>query len=270
MVTVAYPMAPPVEVRPSRLLDVATVQDGIAWLEGTGLYRAFNAMTFLGSAVFCDTNDLDLDATPEWVDGFRMAAYGGAICKTIGLDRDEEEREARRAFELGESTAVESALMDVRFSPAEDPDPMALWLAPDDLTPAGGAVTAAEGVALLEGWMARRYVGVPTLHLPVVVASGLVGSTGLTFKGDILRTGMRSKVVAGAGYDEPNVGPDGTEAADGEKWIYASGEVFVRRGDVSVVQTVDTETNDNLLLVQRGYVVSVESPVAGVKVVVPS
>ena len=153
--------------------------------------------------------------------------------------------------------------MDTRFKPS---DPAGLWDAPDDMTPGGAAVPIKEGIALLEGYSSAMYVGVPTLHVPRVVASFAFQSDGLTWDGDMIRTKLGSKVAAGAGYDFLNRGPDGTGAAAGEKWLYATGEVVVRRGPAIVRQAMAHNDNEVFVLAERGYVVAVDSFVAAVRV----
>lgn len=274
MVTkVTAPAGPAVSLRRGSLLDTAQVVDDFKWQHTQGVFDSYNCMKFDEGAEFCGPNEKDLDQVAAWINGFRFAAYGGVVCKAIGLDEPDQLAEVTAAFTAGESTAVEQALMLTRFVESEasvpdDLDAGDLWIAPVDITPAGGAVTVKQGVALLEGFASREYVGVPTLHLPISVASLLSASDGIVQDGTHLSTHLGSKVVAGAGYDFPNTGPDGTDADDGERWLYATGEVLVMRGEVNIRQSMEYSTNEVFLLAERPYIVAVDCFAAAIRVTV--
>lgn len=270
--TVTYPVAPTTTPLKGTLLDAATVVDNFEWQTEIGLFDSFNCMKFREAAAFCGPNSKDLDQVAEWIDGFKFSAYGGLVCKGIGLDDAHMLAEATRAFEQGESAAVEAALMANRFvdsadgpDAGTDPD---LWVKPEDITPAGGAVSVKAGIALLEGFASGNYIGVPTLHVPVAVASLLLNDNGLDFQGNLLRTKWGSKVAAGAGYDFPNTDPDGADAAAGEKWLYATGEVIVIRGKTFIRQEMDRSTNEVFVLAERPYIAAVDCFTAAIKVTV--
>lgn len=268
MVTqIDYPKAPAAERRRSTLLDVASVEPGINWLDGEGLFESYNALTFGAEANFCAPNAKDLDDQGSWQDGFRFAAYGGLTCNPVGMDIEGARAGVRESFSLGESTAVERALMKYRFvANASGGAVPGEWAAPVDLTPAGGAVSPVVGVALLEGYAASVYTGVPTLHLPITVGSLWLVEAGLEATGS-LRTATGSKVVLGAGYDLPNTGPTGAAAPAGERWIYATGEVLVRQGpDMAVREAVDPVNNEVVMLAERPYIIAVDTFVAAVRV----
>ena len=262
VLTQNYPVAPAVQALKGTLLDAASVSDGIEWLDENGLFESYNCMRFEGTAEFCAPNNKDFDQAAGWVDGFRFAAYGGVSCAAIGLDQPKMLSSVREVFARGESTAVERALMATRFAA----DPTARWAAAPDLTPAGGAVDPKVGFAILEGYAASVYVGAPTLHVPRSIAALLLTTDGLVEDGNLLRTKMGAKVAAGAGYDYPNLGPTGAQAAAGEKWLYATGEVMVRRGPAEVRQAMAHTDNEVYVLGERGYVVAVDCFTAAVRV----
>jgi hypothetical protein len=268
MTTVNYPVAPTVTKRRGTLLDAATVTNQFAWLDGEALFDSYNCLSFGAQPVFCGPNAKTLDQASAWVDGVRFGAYGGITCKAVAMDVEQAKQRVQQAFEAGESTAVEAGLMEYRFV-ANDPETADLpggWAAPTDITPAAGAVKAAAGVALLEGYASRNYAGAPTLHLPVSIASLLAGVDTAVMDGNILRTKLGSKIAAGAGYDFPNTSPDGAEAAVGEKWLYATGEVVVGRSELQLREGFDQSTNDVVILAERGYVVAVDCFVAAIRV----
>lgn len=265
--TVAMPQAPAITVPGGRLLDVATVRDGIGWIDGTDLFESYNCLKFDSEAEFCNPNDKDLDQVAGWISGFRFAAYGGVTCKSVGMDMADQKAQVERAFNAGESTAVERAFLKTRFIEDADvghTDPW--WDAPVDITPAGGAVKPVVGVAMLEGFARDNYVGVPTLHVPVEIGSLLLAPLPLQPVGSELRTHLGSKVAVGGGYDYPNTGPDGTAATAGEKWIYATGEVLVLRGETQVLQSVERSNNDVVVLAERPYVGAVDCFAAAIRV----
>jgi hypothetical protein len=270
-----YPASPAPAPLRGTLLHAASVESpsGFRMVHETeALFDSFNCMRFQAETDgWCGpaTEAKEL-ASPNWTHGFRFAVQGGVQCKAIGFDMDEASAKVRKAFETGESAGVERALMRAGFidGPA-DPDGEVgdtLWDAAVDITPAGGAVVPAVGVALLEGFMADNYAGTPTLHLPRTIASLLVGVERLVFSGDTLNTKLGSKVAAGAGYDYPNLGPDGTPAAAGERWLYASGEVYINRGEVVLREGFDQSNNDVIVLVERPYMAALDCLTVAIRV----
>jgi hypothetical protein len=262
---VRYPVAPTTERRRGTLLDAATVETGIAWHDGLDLFPSYGCMKFDQTAAFCAAAAKTLDQAAGWQDGFRFAAYGGTRCKTVS--HDEGLRDGlRTAFERGESAAVEKALMTTLFKVNDATATLpGEWPAATDITPAGGAVSPKLAVALMEEHAASTYVGVPTLHLPVSVASLILAVDGAEFDGDTLRTKTGSKVAAGAGY-MPSTSPAGAAAAAGERWAYVTGEVLVMRGDVIDKDAVDTANNEIIAMVERGYIAAIDCFRAAIRV----
>jgi hypothetical protein len=245
MTMARYPVTPTVTRRKSSLLDVATVGDEFTWLDGAGLWQTFNCMTFLGSAEFCAPASKDLDDTATWTDGFRFSAYGGFTCRPIGRD-PQTDAKIRQAFENGESTAVESAFVAMRFV-ENDPDTADLpggWEAPEVIT---AVATPLAMVAAMEEYGATHYNGYPVLHLPVGIASTLMATDALLWDGDILRTKYGSKVAVGAGY-----------SLDDPEKAYVTGEVWVGRSEVIDQTSLETTTNNMVNLVERGYVAAID------------
>lgn len=266
---VARPLAPARESLIGSLLATADVREGFTSMHLQGatngrassLFESFGRMEFRRAAVFCGVNNKTFDQASAWVDGFAMAVYGGLLCNAVGLNRDEQLREASLAFDAGESIPVEAQVMDTLFSPTGG-----LFPTPTDLTPAGGAVKPKVGIAMLEGWFATRYLGAPTLHLPTVIASLAMGLDGVAFDEEVLRTKLGSKVVNGGGYDLANVSPAGVAAPAGEKWIYGTGEVIVLRGNIEPQQAFNQSNNEVTTLFERPYIVAADGPVAAVRV----
>lgn len=260
--TAMYPVTPTTTPLRGRLLDAATVSDsGFEWMDGNGLFDSYNCMNFLAEPVFCGTNSKTFGNTIAWQDGFKFGAYGGATCQAVGLDTERMNSEVERVFRAGESTAVEKALMKYRFAASANH-----WAAPTDINSAG-AVSPKVGVALLEEHAASNYVGVPTLHVPRSIGALLTSGGSVVDDGNSLRTVLGSKVAAGAGY-MPNLSPTGTANASGERWIYATGEVLVIRGPLTVQPAMAYSTNDVSVLAERPYIVAVDCYTAAVRVTV--
>ena len=267
MTQVAYPIAPPLEDRNGTLLESVEVTNGLDWLVDTaktpnapGLFESYSQMSFGSAAVLCGTNNKTFANTPGWVDGFFMAAYGGVKCNAVGggIDADE----VRRIFEMGESTAVEAGLMDKRLTNTVAQG----FAAVNDITPAGGAVKPKVAIALIEGWMSRNYVGQPLIHLPVVIGSLVMGADGVALEQNVLRTKLGAKVIVGAGYDYPNKAPAGTNETDETvRWVYGTGGIAVRRGDLDVRDAFNQSNNEVTALAERGYIVAVDGPVVAIK-----
>jgi hypothetical protein len=245
------------------LLDVASVTEGIAFLEPEGLTESYNCLRLDSVAVWpCPTvaSPKQFLSKPGWVDGIRFAVYGGINCKGPGFSMDDAQVKGRAAFEAMESVGVERALMKNRFVVGPT------WAAPPDLTPAGGAVSPAAALGLLEGDAACKYAGTPILHLPRTVASMLTTNGQISRDGNSLVTGLGSRVAAGGGYSCPNQGPGGTAPAAGEMWAYASGGVAIARGDLIVQADIDRTTNEVYVLIERPYVAAVDCYTAAVRV----
>jgi hypothetical protein len=268
MTTATYPIAPEITPLEGTLLHAATVKDGIAWLDGQDLWPSSGGMTFGAAPAFCAPNTKNLDTNSlTWVSGFLFGAYGGFTCKPVGTSLEEMESNVREAFNRGESTAVERAFMQTRFRAAAGVN-AGRWAAPVDITPAGGAQKPAVGLAMLEGHFASLYSGSPTIHMPRVIASLLLGVDGISVDGSALRTKLGSLIAAGSGYDYPNTGPTGANAAAGEKWMYASGPVFLGRSETTVRSNLNMSNNDGVVLAERAYIGATDGPVLAVRVTV--
>lgn len=261
--------ATPVPQKPvGTLLDVATVIEGIAWLDPAGMFESYNCLGAHARRVNCVHDGVPVFSggqgaetpkdfeSPSWADGMEFGVYVGIQCKGPGFDLDAALGSARDVFDAAESRGVESAVMNNMLKNGTD------------LTPAGGAVTPQQGLGLLEGAAGLGYAGVPTLHIARTVASQLTGMGMLVREGDGLRTVLGSKVAAGSGYEgDDNLGPGSSFPwTDGELWLYASGEVVVGRGEAIAQRAVDQSTNDMYALVERPYTVALDCFMAAVRV----
>lgn len=213
--------------------------EGFGYRNDLGLWLSYNGLETLTPTAMCpdpllaQTGGFKVFDTAEWQPALTFAVYGGVSCRTVGLDEADMADELRRVFEANEGKGVEQALLGNRFvahtQNANDPLDGA-WAAPINITPAS-AVSPRVAIGLLEGWFAKNYVGVPTLHMPRALGT-ILGSDVIEWRGDLAYTKMGSKIAFGGGYDET--------PQDGVMDIYATGEVFVERSSEIVVKDLMT------------------------------
>ena len=254
----------------SSVLDHATVVDksDFGLRSNEGLWASYNCLDLLVPTALCppeeDPEVVKTFGSAAWVPGFQFAFQGGVECSALGLDKADQQAEVERVFALSEGKGVERALLLNRFvaTPLVDP-PDVTWEAPVDLTPAT-AVPVEVALALLEGYAAANYAGVPTIHMPRAAAS-LLGER-IVWEGDKAYTLLGSKVAMGGGYD------DADETVVGDWDLYATGEVYVERSESVGVQSYvlpgdgsnDRGFDDNtvLSLAERMFRVGVDCFVA--------
>ena len=120
----------------------------------------------------------------------------------------------------------------------------------------GSAVDAATGLGILEAALADCYNGVGVIHVPVKLLPTLQAWGLVVAQNGKLRTLNGNLVAAGGGY--PGTSPSGVAPATGEAWMYATGAVFMYRGDVQVpsdrVSSVNRTTNTREMIAERTYV----------------
>lgn len=208
----------------SSVLDHATVEtSGSFGLNASeGLWPSYNCLDTLVPTELCpDPVQTKQFSQAEWIPSFDFAVYGGVYCTVVGLDQSDMQNEVRRVFALNEGKGVERALAATRFVADNQTEPR--WDAPTDLTP-GTAITPAVALALLEGYAAAHYAGMPTIHMPRAAASIL--NERIVWEGDKAYTRAGSKVAFGGGYDS-------LDAPASLEWdMYATGEVYVERSDM--------------------------------------
>lgn len=253
------------------LLDHATIVEGIANQQPKGMGLSYNCLdTAVPTALCPDPTEAKDFEGPAVVEGIQFAVYGGLVCKPFGFDEETGLREIERVFRLKESRGVERALMESRFVLGPDDDPGvgvdSRWPAATDITPTGGAVAPKVALALLEGYAASVYSGMPTLHIPYTIGSLLGSERSIESQGGKFYTILGSKAAIGAGYEYPSNGPDGTAPADGELWMYATGEVVVARSAIKSNSQMDRTSNDVYALAERSYIAAIDCFAAAVRV----
>jgi hypothetical protein len=289
-----YPAAPVPEPIEGSLLNIVTPGGLGEYLYGQGLFDSYNCLVTgtrtannCGPSGTLGTDSKFEDApSPQWMDGLRFTAYGTTVCKLS--DPAEQKSGTERAYTVAESRVIEAALMSDVFvaSAGGDPDFPGVWDAAEDLTPAAATtgVEATKGLGILESHLAANYAGKGIIHMPRLVATLLLRLGALHMEGGVLYTGLGTPVAAGAGYDYPNTGPDGNEAAEDTKWIYATGLVIIERQRLDTHDAFNIynqsavpldpnyipglQPNDNVILTEGTYVVAVDCYKSAINVAV--
>ena len=235
---------PAIEALKSSVLDHATVvtNENFGLRNNHGLWMSYNCLDLLVPTPLCPEPLADVDyktfVNGGWNPGFEFAVHGGVQCLAVGLDKADQESEVKRVFALSEGKGVERALKETRFTesdPSGDPHPtLAAWDAPVDLSAVQGTTPPLlVSLALLEGYAATQYAGVPTIHMPRAAALILFALGALVERDGKFYTKTGAKVAAGGGYD--------TEEAphpNGQFTLYATGEVYVERSDTLDFSTI--------------------------------
>jgi hypothetical protein len=209
------------------------------------------------------TPTLDPEPPPEAQQALPFVVVGGYNCKASSRDPEEAELRARLALAGGEERAVEKALMSgVGSQPAQ-------FSVATTIGPVAGTGLV-EAFRLLEAALGEFHHSRGTIHLPRSLAVEGKREPLFMREGQHLETCLGTYVACGSGYETPNRAPDGTPAAPGELFIYATGRPTIRRGEVFVQPDADhylnKGNNDFVILAQRDYLVSFDGPVFAVLV----
>lgn len=175
---------------------------------------------------------------------------------------------AANALAQGESWHVErsfwTGLADGRVvvfphlaADTEVVDPQSIELqSPASVVITGGAVDVATALGLLESALADCYNGVGVIHMPVKALPTFQAHGLVVPQNGKLRTLNGNLVAVGGGY--PGTSPSGVTTAADEAWIYATGAVFMYRGDVQIpsdkVSSINRTTNTREMIAERTYV----------------
>jgi hypothetical protein len=158
--------------------------------------------------------------------------------------------------------AREQYWVETQFAQAElsDDNPSGLSV---QVLAGGTALPLAAALGALEQEIAAQYGGIGVIHLP--------RHTGAAAQGFIrfrrppgtpppetvpLHTGLDNLLAFGAGYS--GAGPDGTDAPDGQAWLYATGPVTVWRSDVQARTDFDARRNLRTALAERAYLITAD------------
>lgn len=167
---------------------------------------------------------------------------------TMALTPEKVQERAQQAIDLILQKAVEQELwtgeIAKKLTVADNQNRYLASSEAVDLTPtAGTGVKVGFGQALLEGALGKRTV---FGHSGVIHAPRALGDTLKTVL-DVkdyttLTTPLNNNVVAGSGY--PGTGPNGTAPAGNLYWMYATGPVTVRVGELQYTQLTPNHAVD--------------------------
>jgi hypothetical protein len=216
---------------------------------------------------------------PDTFDAEPITIYAGVECDLLGFSYEEAAARARDALRLGRSKSLEQWVWN-----------NILTLRATDITPAAGAVSWPEALALLEGMMAMESGARGVIHAPAA-ASALLDFHNLVERcgacegtqGSVT-TGLGNCVVLAAGYQanngprdpgdpvaDPPVPPGDLEPAPaGELWLYASGPVLVREDTPSVYPDTEGAAFDRancatMAVAEQTFLVLVDCPVLAIR-----
>lgn len=202
------------------------------------------------------------EGTLSTVLGVPFVVYSTFICGTAGYTPEELQQFGVEALEAVEQTIVEQIFSTGDFAQAPS-----LANNPDVITVTGAGTTITDVLSELEtalycgfgGGLPYGFAGY--IHAPIAVLNYLRQEHLVEFDGRRWRTAMGTIISAGCYANED---PDGVEGADGEFWMYATGQTVVWRTPdnalfVSPVEgSLDRTTNQQRMLVEREYVVTFE------------
>lgn len=200
--------------------------------------------------------------------------YAWIDCGFVGMSPDELLQRTRTALDAGASYAVERVFWSGAYTLGAGSVSPHLAANTPIIEVSGGSTTYLQtaatvitgshdvvgGIAALESAMASCYMGTPFIHVPRAVTPYLASNHLLKDVSGprLLTMGNESVIVPGAGYI--NTGPDGTPAAAGTAWLYATGKVKYYEGETietarDPAEMLIRSTNDTVLILERRYVV---------------
>lgn len=238
-------------------------------------YEPFSCDKSQAVGDYCETPAPAPKVVAEGVDlvnGTPFTIFDGFNCKVVGRSEADIMERARQALALGERRAVEEAYWT--GSQGNRPrlaDPSAVVLNAVPAPAVADALAPVAGLAALENYLGGNYGGTGIIH-GARGTSALFARESLAYPdGTVLRTIVGTPLAFGGGYT--NTGPDGTPAPPGTAWLYATGNVVIRRSEVwvnpdSVAQALNRVNNRVTLLAERTYVVTHECLLAAVLITI--
>lgn len=235
-----------------------------------------DALTTVANCPFTNLDDFTKDVTSEGVPakgGTAFTVYADIECTPVGNFWQEAEARARAALTNNEPRAVEATFWtgEITTGPAGEtvyPHLAAttevygngndVLLQPAATVLVTGAVDITTAVGMLEGALADCYGGVGALHAPREVLAHMANAYLLKQVGPQLRTYGDIPIAFGAGY--PGTSPAGVTPPTNTVWMYATGAVMLRRGNIVITsdrtQALDRSVNTERLFAERTYQIS--------------
>lgn len=211
----------------------------------------------------CDNPGVEkeLDDGVPLVSASAFTIHANYLCRLPGRAAPGEiERRAREALRLGEQRAVEQTVWTGELGNTPFlADPAAVVLNDGGL-PVTTPLSIVGGLAALESYLRQNYGGTGVIHAPAGAVPLMAAYHQLRDPGTSgpLRTWLGTPVAA---YGvAPNIGPDGQPAEPGTAWLFATGPVAIRRGEVflnppTLAGAFNRTTNEVAMLAEREYVI---------------
>jgi hypothetical protein len=190
------------------------------------------------------------------VTGAPFAVITSYTCGSIGYSFDEVEQKVRTRMMLREQRAVERRLWQGQPLGGLGGIP-GLFQSAVTLTPAAACPTMA--VAQLEQVLADNAVVGGIIHARPFMSSHLANSHLVERQGRQIQTTLGTPIAFGQGYN--GTGPAGEAVTTTVEYMYATGRVMIWGSDVQVPdprQTMDRSLNQQMVLAERIFAVSVE------------
>ena len=242
---------------------VTVVNDDSVHWQNSFHYETLDCAAEVRVRSICSANQEVSSSAPE--DGalhlqyFPFEVQADFRCSTMSRRPAELRELAEQAMEACAQKAVEKEFWDgdlAQVAQQDDAEFPNRYLASDaatNVTPSGSTTAGVKSkyaLALLEQAIADCGCGIKgTVHATRAVASAL----GMKGKNDRLETNLGNMLVAGTGYS--GRGPDGQAAPPGMAWMYATGPVTVRLGEIVVFaddsENVDRRANTILATASR-------------------
>lgn len=243
-------------------------QQGITWIErcpdGDTTYDECLSVTGTGTpsaptAKSGNVQQTSRGGTPFTVYAqFECSPVGVGDAATVGSDAlaRVEQRQVEAAFWTGVAGG-QPVVFPHLAADAEVVDSQDIVLQPTASPIVTGGADVAHALGALEQALATCYAGQGLIHVPRSALPTLAAwkLARVDDDGQLVTPGG-NRIVAGSGYT--GSGPDGTAAAAGTSWIYATGPGFGYRSDVYVSpvrESLDRSTNTLRMLAERTYVI---------------
>lgn len=193
-----------------------------------------------------------------YVEADAFSVIAGEVCPPVGVPLDERARRMQAALINTEQRAVEAVLWTGDTANGETILPSFEGSTDTAL----GTFSIRAALAALEGALASTYGGVGIIHAPADAATWLTMVGEVSLVGARLRTRSGTLVVSGGGY--PGTGPAGEAKPAGGSYLFATGAVSVRRGEIVPLgefpSNLDRSLNDLASIGERTYVVGWDGP----------
>jgi hypothetical protein len=201
------------------------------------------------------TQDAKSVLPDAWMEASPFVVYDGVRCQRAGFP--DGEQVARQRLTLSEQGQAERWLWQHMGEEAAASDGAILAAADAPF----GSVDQA--VAALEAQLAATTGAVGVIHMPRYAAAlDWHGHDPHETPTQTLATVLGTPIVAGGGYSY--TGPDGA-ATDDVLWVYATGPVTVRRGEVQYYGGdsggFDQKSNEVWHIAERPYLITADCPV---------